>query len=117
MPGMRLGSGPVETLPVAPTARARELEVEAIVPVTSFASATFGGMAAATGSRAVIARPSVKLITPTTTAAAPAAAKTVILCITLFPKRRKLPLVPDRHIQPKLVNVRFPVAVQQVSAL
>src|SRR3974390_423958 len=69
---------------------AGEIGREVIVPVTSSVSATFVGMAAATESRTVSARPSVKLITPTATATAPAATKTVILRITLFPRTQKL---------------------------
>ena len=59
---------------------------ETIVPVTSSGSATFAGMAVATGSRTVSARPNVKLIAPTATTTAPAAAKTIILRIALFPQ-------------------------------
>ena len=56
---------------------------ETIVPVTSSGSTTFVGMTVATGFWTVV-RPSVKLIIPTATATAPAAAKNVILRITPF---------------------------------
>jgi len=76
------------------------------VPVTSSDSASFAGMVVATGPRTVSARPSVKLIAPTATAMAPAAAKTVILRITLFPRTQKLS-PRDGHDHAKLVKIRF----------
>ena len=83
----------VEMRLVAPMALARcactGIAREAIVPVTSTGSATFVSIAGAAGSRTVSARPSVKLITPTATVTAPAAAKTVILRITLSPRAQK----------------------------
>ena len=54
-----------------------------MVPVTSSGSTTFVGMTVATGFWTVV-RPSVKLIIPTATVTAPAAAKNVILRITPF---------------------------------
>ena len=56
---------------------------ETMVPVTGSGSTTFVGMTVATGFWTVV-RPSVKLIIPTATATAPAAAKNVILRITPF---------------------------------
>ena len=60
----------------------------AIEPVTRSASATLVGAMAATGAFAVNARPTVKLIAPAASTTAPAAANTVILRITLFPRTR-----------------------------
>ena len=57
---------------------------ETMVPVTSSGSTTSVGMTVATGFWTVVLRPSVKLIIPTATVTAPAAAKNVILRITPF---------------------------------
>jgi hypothetical protein len=78
---------------------------EAIVPVANSDSASFAGIVVATGPRTVSARPSVKLNAPTATAMA-AAAKTVILRITLFPRTQKLSQRAG-HDHAKLVKIRF----------